>query len=86
MRDAARLATQASFGNTEALAAEIKTQGASKWISSQMSLASSRYTSGGNGTVHQNTLRRGDLEARFPGLLQVVLAQAAMPGVIETSE
>lgn len=38
------------------------------------------------GTVHQNTLRRGDLEARFPGLLQVVLAQAAMPEVIEASE
>ncbi len=58
-RDAARLATQASFGNTEALAAEIKTQGASKWISAQMSLASSRYTSGGNGTVHQNTSNTG---------------------------
>ena len=38
------------------------------------------------GTVHQNTLRRGDLEARFPGLLQVVLAQAAMPEVIDASE
>ena len=28
------------------------------------------------GTVHQNTLRQADLETRFPGLLQAVLAQA----------
>lgn len=59
VRDAVRLATQASFGNTEALAAEIRTQGASKWIASQMALATSRYTSGGNGTVHQNTSNTG---------------------------
>ena len=59
VRDAVRLATQASFGNTEALAAEIKTQGASRWIASQMTLASSRYSSGGNGTVHQNTSNTG---------------------------
>ncbi len=54
-RDAVRLATQASFGNTEALAADIKTQGASKWITTQLTLANSRYRSGGNGSVHQNT-------------------------------
>ena len=54
-RNAARLAMQASFGNTEALTAEIKTKGAAGWIASQMQLASSRYTSGGNATVHQNT-------------------------------
>ncbi len=54
-RNAARLAMQASFGNTEALTAEIKTKGAAGWITSQMQLASSRYTSGGNATVHQNT-------------------------------
>lgn len=29
------------------------------------------------GTVHQNTLRRVELEARFPGLIAAVLAQAA---------
>jgi hypothetical protein len=46
---------QASFGNTEALTAEIKTKGAAGWIASQMLLASSRYTSGGNASVHQNT-------------------------------
>ncbi len=54
-RDAVRLATQASFGNTEAMAAEIKAQGASKWITAQMSLAGSRYSSGGSGAVHQST-------------------------------
>lgn len=54
-RNAARLAMQASFGNTEALTADIKAKGASAWIASQMTLASSRYSSGGNATVHQNT-------------------------------
>ena len=54
-RDAARLAIQASFGNTEALATEIKAKGAAGWISSQMALPSSRYTSGGSARVHQNT-------------------------------
>ena len=32
------------------------------------------------GTVHQNTLRLADLEARFPGLLRAVLAQQAATG------
>ena len=54
-RNASRLAMQASFGNTEALTAEIKTKGAAGWIASQMLLPSSRYTSGGNASVHQNT-------------------------------
>ncbi|MDL2338416.1 MAG: DUF1800 domain-containing protein [Pseudomonadota bacterium] len=58
-RDAVRLATQASFGNTEALTAEIKAQGASKWIVAQMALTNSRYTSGGDGTVHKNTSQTG---------------------------
>lgn len=30
-----------------------------------------------NGTTHINTLRRDDLEARFPGLLMAILAQPA---------
>ena len=58
-RDAMRLATQASFGNTETLMAEIKTQGASAWVAAQMTQTGSRYTSGGNGTVHQNTSSTG---------------------------
>lgn len=30
-----------------------------------------------NGTTHLNTLRRDDIEARFPGLLGAILAQPA---------
>jgi uncharacterized protein (DUF1800 family) len=65
-RNAARLAMQASFGNTEALTAEIKTKGPAGWIASQMLLASSQYTSGGNASVHQNTSATSycDLPAR----------------------
>ena len=55
MRDAVRLADQASFGPTEALVATIQTQGASAWVSAQMGLASARYTSGMGGEVHQYT-------------------------------
>ena len=54
-RDAVRLADQASFGPTEALVASIKTKGISAWVSGQMSLKSSRYTSGNGGEVHQYT-------------------------------
>lgn len=65
-RNAARLAMQASFGNTEALTAEIKAKGPAGWIASQMLLASSQYTSGGNASVHQNTSATSycDLPAR----------------------
>jgi DNA-binding transcriptional ArsR family regulator len=28
-----------------------------------------------NGTIHMNTLRRTDIESRFPGLLTAILAQ-----------
>ncbi|MBX3619467.1 MAG: DUF1800 domain-containing protein [Rhizobacter sp.] len=54
-RDAVRLADQASFGPTEALVASIRTQGPSAWVAAQMALDSSRYTSGGDGAVHQYT-------------------------------
>lgn len=54
-RDAVRLADQASFGPTEALIATIRAQGPVKWISEQMALPMSRYTSGGTGAVHQYT-------------------------------
>jgi hypothetical protein len=50
-----RLADQASFGPTEALIATIRAQGPVKWISEQMALPMSRYTSGGTGAVHQYT-------------------------------
>jgi len=29
------------------------------------------------GTIHMNTLRRADIESRFPGLLAAILAQQA---------
>jgi len=32
------------------------------------------------GTVHQNTLRVSELNARFPGLLEAILAQASDSG------
>jgi uncharacterized protein (DUF1800 family) len=54
-RDAVRLADQASFGPTETLVAAIKSQGAADWISAQMALNNSRYTSGQGGAVHQYT-------------------------------
>ncbi|MDP1789499.1 MAG: DUF1800 domain-containing protein, partial [Methylibium sp.] len=53
--DATRLAHQASFGPTEALVADIRARGASNWLAAQMTTASSRYTRGGNGDVHQWT-------------------------------
>jgi uncharacterized protein (DUF1800 family) len=52
--DAQRLANQGSFGPTEALVSEIKAQGASAWVATQMSMAQrSRYTSGMDSSVHQ---------------------------------
>ena len=54
-RDAVRLADQASFGPTEALVTAIRAQGISPWLSAQMKLSVSRYTSGNGGEVHQYT-------------------------------
>ena len=59
-RDAVRLADQASFGPTEALVASIRAQGVSAWVTAQMGLAGSRYTSGGGGEVHQFTTANAD--------------------------
>lgn len=54
--DAVRLADQASFGPTESLVASIKAQGPSAWVAAQMALpASSRYTRGGDDSVHKHT-------------------------------
>ena len=52
--DATRLAQQASFGPTEALINDIKTQGAPAWVAQQMALDASRYTSGGDDSIHRN--------------------------------
>ena len=58
-RDAVRLATQASFGPSEVLIADIRTKGSSAWVANQMTLASSRYISGGSNAVHRVTSNIG---------------------------
>ena len=55
MRDAVRLADQASFGPTEALIASIQAQGIAGWVGTQLTLSNSRYTSGEGPAVHQYT-------------------------------
>jgi len=50
-----RLADQGSFGPTETLVATIKAQGATAWVTAQMALKTSSYTSGQGGAVHQYT-------------------------------
>lgn len=52
--NAVRLAQQASFGPTEALVQEIRTQGAPAWIAAQMQLDGSRYTSGNGDAIHKS--------------------------------
>ena len=51
-RDAVRLADQATFGSTEALIAQIRSQGASAWVQSQLAATGSRYTRGNGDTIH----------------------------------
>ena len=58
-RDAVRLADQASFGPTEAMVEQMRNTGFTPWLVAQMSLNSSRYTSGGSGAAHQNTSATG---------------------------
>ena len=60
VRDAVRLADQASFGPTEALIAAIRAQGPAAWIGAQMGLSVSRYSSGRGGEVHQYAVKDGD--------------------------
>ncbi|MCR5868807.1 DUF1800 domain-containing protein [Aquincola sp. J276] len=52
---AARAAQQATFGPNEALMAEIRHQGAAKWLKQQMGLSVSRYTSGRGDAIHKQT-------------------------------
>jgi len=57
--DAVRLADQATFGPTEASIVDIQAKGASAWLISQMIMPpASRYTSGGDGSIHQ-TVKEG---------------------------
>lgn len=55
-RDAVRLASQATFGATEALVTQMRTQSAAAWVQAQVQLpATSRYTSGGGSAIHTDT-------------------------------
>jgi uncharacterized protein (DUF1800 family) len=51
-RDAVRLADQATFGATEALLAQMRSQGAAAWVEAQMGASGSRYTRGNGDAVH----------------------------------
>ena len=54
--DAVSLATQASFGPTETLVADIKAQGTAPWLAAQMALSNTRYTSGNGDAIHKSTV------------------------------
>jgi uncharacterized protein (DUF1800 family) len=53
-RDAVRLADQATFGATEALIAQMRSQGAAAWVQSQLTASGSRYTRGNGDAVHSD--------------------------------
>lgn len=55
LRDALRLADQASFGATDGMLLNIRKQGPAAWIASQMAQPASIYSSGGTGAIHQHT-------------------------------
>lgn len=54
-KDAARLAHQATFGPTENLLAQMRSQSAAAWVAAQLQAAGSRYTLGGSDAVHRFT-------------------------------
>jgi uncharacterized protein (DUF1800 family) len=71
--DAVRLANQATFGPTESLVSQIRQQGAAYWVARQMGLDQffkgslavtplprSRYTSGGDQSLHRHTSQTVD--------------------------
>lgn len=52
-RDAVRLAAQASFGATEGLVTQMRTQSAAAWVQAQLALPQgSHYMSGGGSAIH----------------------------------
>ena len=55
LKDAKRLADQASFGATELLLRDIRSLGLERWIAAQMALSKSRYTLGNGDAIHRNT-------------------------------
>jgi hypothetical protein len=54
VREAHRLADQATFGPTEANIADIRVRGRSNWVAWQMGSVVSRYTSGNGDSMHKN--------------------------------
>ncbi|MES2739967.1 MAG: DUF1800 family protein [Pseudomonadota bacterium] len=52
MRDAVRLADQATFGPTEALIKTVQASGRKRWLMDQFALSESAFTSGGDGSMH----------------------------------
>ena len=58
--DAVRLAHQATFGPKEGMVRKIRQLGAARWVSDQMKLSSSKYTTGGSGAIHKHTNRNRD--------------------------
>ncbi len=55
-RDAVRLASQATFGATETLVTQMRTQSASAWVQAQLQLPqASRYSAGGSAAIHTDT-------------------------------
>ena len=52
-RDAVRLADQATFGATEALVAQIRSQGAASFVAGQLLASGSRYSSGNDDAIHK---------------------------------
>jgi len=65
LRDAARLADQATFGASEALLTSIRTQGVEAWLAAQFAATGASYTRGGDATIH-TTLVNDFCETRGP--------------------
>ncbi len=60
VRDAVRLADQATFGVTEAMLAQMRTQSPATWVAGQIALPmTARYRSGGTSSIHTNVSGTG---------------------------
>lgn len=62
LEDAVRLAQQATFGPNEKLIQEIQRQGPVAWLQAQVAATGSRYSLGGDDSIHTNTLNLGFCE------------------------
>lgn len=77
-REAVRLADQASFGATEALLADLQAQGAEAWVTAQLALRTSRYTSGADGAIHRHAGPGAYCDDRGPECLQEAASTAPL--------